>query len=255
MGWVKLDDAFGEHPKIARISDTALALWVTGLAYCNRNLTDGFIPNTVGLGQLRYCEGNATPGIRELEGVGLWQPVKGGWQVHDYADFQPSREAVLAERDAARARMQRRRSGESSGDVRANVPEMFWRSSPTPVPVPVPQDQPLATGKPSRPRKRDELFEALAEVEHTDITALTRSARGKLNDATKQLREIGATPEDVRGRAAAYRRQHPTWDLTAPALVKHWPNLNGAAPTERIAEGRAVEDMSDEELEELMRRS
>jgi len=141
MGWVKLDDAFGEHPKIARISDTALALWVTGLAYCNRNLTDGFIPNTVGLGQLRYCEGNAIPGIRELESVGLWIPVKGGWQVHDYADFQPSREAVLAEREAARGRMQRRRSGEQPGDVRANDPEMFERTSPTPVPVPVPVPQ------------------------------------------------------------------------------------------------------------------
>lgn len=254
MGWVKLDDQFGEHPKIARVSDTALALWVTGLAYCNRNLTDGFIPSTVGLGQLRYCEGNAAPAIRELESVGLWHAVRGGWQVHDYSDFQPSREAILAERDAARARMQRRRSGESSGDVQANIPAMFGRSSPTPVPVPVPQDQPLATNKSSRPRKRDELFEALAEIEHADIDQLTRSARGKLNDATKQLRDIGATAEDVRGRAAVYRRVHPTWDLTAPALAKHWPNLNGLTTPDRIAGGRAVEDMTDEELREVMDR-
>lgn len=74
-------------------------------------------------------------------------------------------------------------------------------------------------------RPRDELFEVLAEIENADLGHLTRSARGKLNDATKQLREVGASASDVRDRAAVYRRVHPTWDLTAPALVKHWPNL------------------------------
>lgn len=72
MTWVRLDDEFGEHPKIAALSDSALALFVTGLAYCNRNLTDGFIPHPVGHGQLRYCDGNTAPPIAELEAAGLW---------------------------------------------------------------------------------------------------------------------------------------------------------------------------------------
>lgn len=74
-------------------------------------------------------------------------------------------------------------------------------------------------------RPRDELFEALATVDGADLANLTRSARGSLNAAAKQLREIGATPEDVHARAAAYRRRHPEWPLTAQALVKHWPSL------------------------------
>jgi hypothetical protein len=140
MTWVKLDDAFAEHPKIARLSDSALALFVVGLAYCNRNLTDGFIPRQVGIGQLRYCDGNTVPPIRELERGGVWEAVPGGWQVHDFDHYQPSRESVLAEREAARERMRNLRSGRSSKDVHPNID----RSSTTPVPVP--KEQPAPNG-------------------------------------------------------------------------------------------------------------
>ena len=44
MAWVKIDDHFDEHPKIAQAGPLAVAVWLAGLAYCNRNLTDGFIP-------------------------------------------------------------------------------------------------------------------------------------------------------------------------------------------------------------------
>jgi hypothetical protein len=93
-----------------------------------------------------------------------------------------------------------------------------------------------------RARPRDELFEALADVEGADLGALTRSARGKLNDATKQLRDIGATPKEVANKAATYRRVHPTWDLTAQALVKHWPSLNGSAADTRPTPDAGLDD-------------
>lgn len=111
MSWVKLDDSFGENPKIAQASDSALALWVTSLAYCNRNLTDGYIPSSVGLGQLRYCGGNPVPAIRELESLGLWETAEGGWYVHDYLHYQLSKDDVLAQRETTRERVTRHRNG------------------------------------------------------------------------------------------------------------------------------------------------
>lgn len=102
MVWVRLDDEFSENPKIAQLSDSALALWVVGLAYCNRNLTDGFIPAQVGMGQLRYCDGHAEQVIAELVAGGFWVREDGGWTVHDYFDYQPSREDVEALREARR---------------------------------------------------------------------------------------------------------------------------------------------------------
>jgi len=98
---------------------------------------------------------------------------------------------------------------------------------------------PLRAG---RARPRDELFEALADVEGADLSALTRSARGKLNAATKQLREVDATADDVRARAAIYRRKHPTWELTAPSLVKFWPSLNGSVADTRPTPDAGLDD-------------
>jgi hypothetical protein len=121
MGWVKLDDAVGEHPKIASLSDTAFALWVAGLAYCNRNLTDGFIPENVGYGQLRYCGGNTVPFVRELESAGLWDPILGGWQVHDFTEYQPTKAQILAEREATRERVRKHRGNAPSNDASNGV--------------------------------------------------------------------------------------------------------------------------------------
>lgn len=98
MPWVRLDDHFDEHPKIAQLDDRALAFWVCGLAYCNRNLTDGFIPKTVGL-TLRYFDGTGDRPWELLEAVGLWEPTPVGWRIHDYAEYQMTKVQIAEQRD------------------------------------------------------------------------------------------------------------------------------------------------------------
>lgn len=188
MPWVRIDDHFNEHPKHARVGPLAWGVWLAGLAYCNRNLTDGFIPRSVAMTLACFevvdSEGRVwklarTSGmvgedvdmgwvIQLLVDAGLWEEVPGGYRVHDYHDYQPSREEVEAEREAARARMQRRRSSKkkandgscdvpannagSSGEVRANITRTsgevqaeFGRGSVAPVPVPDPGNTPQET--------------------------------------------------------------------------------------------------------------
>jgi hypothetical protein len=153
MTWVKLDDHFDEHPKIAALSDTALALWVASLAYCNRNLTDGFIPFAIGHGKLRYCDGNPVPSIHELEQSGLWEEdeIRRGWIIHDYGEYQPTKEDVLAERAYKQAAGQA--GGQASAQARAQAraqagaqagaqAERQAESKPVPVPEPVPEPVP-----------------------------------------------------------------------------------------------------------------
>lgn len=146
MVWVRLDDNISEHPKIAALDDHAFSLFVAGLAYCNRNMTDGFIPSHVGIGQLRYSNGNTIPAIRQLEEIGLWQEEDGGWRVHDYDDYQPSKAQVEAER------AQKKAAGKAGGLARAKArakqvlgqepsksqASAQAESKPVPVPVPVP---------------------------------------------------------------------------------------------------------------------
>jgi hypothetical protein len=82
---------------------------------------------------------------------------------------------------------------------------------------------------------RDELFDALAASCGIAVPDLTRSARGALNRALKDLREVDATPAEVSARAGRYRERWPKVSLTPSALAKHWAELtDGSGPLDVI---------------------
>jgi DNA-binding transcriptional ArsR family regulator len=88
------------------------------------------------------------------------------------------------------------------------------------------KEEPLADKPPeSVTKKKDKLFETVAEVCGISTGNLTRSSRGQLNKAVKELREINATDEQVRLKAKAYKRQYQNATLTPTALVKHWSSF------------------------------
>ena len=88
------------------------------------------------------------------------------------------------------------------------------------------KEEPLADKPPeSVTKKKDSLFETVAEVCGIGLTTLTRTARGQLNKAAKELREIDATEEQVRHKAKAYKAQYPNATLTPTALIKHWSSF------------------------------
>ncbi len=86
----------------------------------------------------------------------------------------------------------------------------------------------------ARKRARDEVFEALAEgwIErpYSEIKGnLTRSQRQRINAATKELHEIGVTPEQVAVAIKGYRKMFPGMPATPQAITKHWLTLDGKA--------------------------
>jgi hypothetical protein len=93
----------------------------------------------------------------------------------------------------------------------------------------------LAAAPQEKSAKRDELFEAVAEACNIDWTNLTPSGRGPLNKAVAELRGIGVTPDQVGGRAAAYRKTYPDAPLTPMALTKHWAALTPAGAPKKSA--------------------
>jgi hypothetical protein len=82
-----------------------------------------------------------------------------------------------------------------------------------------------ATPKEPTPKPKDQLFETVAQVCGISITNLTRTSRGQLNKAVKELREVNATDQQVHDTAKAYRNQYPNATLTPTALIKHWPSF------------------------------
>lgn len=144
MTWVKLDDSFADHPKVmglGRDRMAGLGVWTAAACYCARHLTDGFVPAAVaeGFGNVRV--------VRRMVDVGLFDDVPGGYQLHDWLDYNPPRSKVLKNRQDAKDRMNKvRRSGEvRANDERTNaeVPAKF--ADPVPVPVPEVLENVLST--------------------------------------------------------------------------------------------------------------
>ena len=98
MTWTKIDDQFYDHPKVVAAGPLGIALFVCGLSYCSRHLTDGFISVV----QVRRLIDIDNPGdvAERLVSVGLWERRDGGYQVHDYLEYNPSRAKVKAIRQA-----------------------------------------------------------------------------------------------------------------------------------------------------------
>lgn len=105
MPWVKLDDRFPSHRKIALLSDRAFRLHVSAMCWCAENLTDGRISERELALVTRIRGVKAT--AKQLEEAGLWDRTEDGWEIHDYLDYNPSREQVLAERKRNAERQER----------------------------------------------------------------------------------------------------------------------------------------------------
>ena len=130
MTWGKIDDNLALHPKVMRAGNEAMGLWVRALSYACQQLTDGFISHEI----VTVFGGDA--GALKLVDVGLWHVVDGGYEFNDWCEYQPTRDQVLADREAAKERMAKARAARNgSPEVREN----FARSSATPTrPDPTP---------------------------------------------------------------------------------------------------------------------
>lgn len=121
MTWTKLDDGIFDHPKMVRAGEDAANLYVRGLVYCNRYLTDGRLDPEV-LSVLTRKR-DAAKLAEALVRVGAWEPREGGgWLVHNFHEHNPTAEEVEARRlEVSRKRSEAgKRGGLRSGEARSN---------------------------------------------------------------------------------------------------------------------------------------
>ncbi len=136
MTWVRFDDGFPNHRKVAPLDDATYRLHSETIHWCSRNTTDGRIADD----ELASISTRANkPRAAKLVQRGLWHrsdhdcpsdkcPRGGpdGWVVHDYLDYQPTKEKVRTEQ-AAKAERQRkwleRRKGDASPDASKDTPK------------------------------------------------------------------------------------------------------------------------------------
>lgn len=146
MTWVKLDDQFADHPKMVVAGPFAMLLHVKALCYCARYLTDGFVPAAV-VNSLVYWPPGVTVDnqalAQALAQANAWELCEGGYRIHDYLEYQPSREDEL-QRRAARAEAgkigglrsaQAKRQANAQASAQAK-PQANGKQNSTPSPSP-----------------------------------------------------------------------------------------------------------------------
>jgi hypothetical protein len=130
MSWVKVDDQMTRHPKFLRLGRNRLVcqgVWLDGMCYASSYLTDGFVPEAA-------LDRASLSAAAHLVEVGLWQQVQGGFRIHDYHDYQPTREDVTELRRKNAERQSRHRHAATNGVTTASVIEPRpVPSRPTPV--------------------------------------------------------------------------------------------------------------------------
>lgn len=160
MAWGRLHDRANGNGKLLALSDAGWRMWGCGLIYCQDNLTDGFIPEaaifTFGVKARNkivvadeLCQ-SLVPGRGPL-----WHKVAGGYQVHDFLDWNDPREKVLAERAKIQERVGRFRKRRSNGTGNA-LQHTLRNGTETPLvsgdPLPLPQGTENSTNSQSGTR-------------------------------------------------------------------------------------------------------
>lgn len=254
MSWIRLDDQFTDHPKVVSAGPLAGWLHVCALVYCGRYLTDGFIPHGqvpkmadwTGIALVPPDNSLASAGsnvdwrqlVQRLVGVGLWVAVDGGYQIHDYLEYNPSREEALQIIETRRrvGRIGGLRSQESKTQATAKQ-----NSTPSPSPS---KDKAPAPKKAQRPSVEDDdedpfpetkppkavippAVVAFQEVMHryppkglwADIETMVGDEIPRWQKTVKAWLALGYKPTDLkhmmecflRGEIPGDNRNSPTW--------------------------------------------
>lgn len=177
MPWVRYDDDYPNHPKVAPLTDRLYRLHTSAIFWCAHHLTDGVIRVHL-LEQIHLRPRTRPVDANRLVDAGLFHRagdapcpseacphdgrVPDGWIIHDYWDYQPRRSAVERERkdraDRQRRWRERRRarnastrdSGDASTPPLRNAPV---DAAPYPYPPrPVPP-RPEGSGGGTPPRR------------------------------------------------------------------------------------------------------
>lgn len=233
MSWIKLDDNWMDHPKIIKAGRDARDMWLASITWCAKHLTDGYFPSNL-LSSLAATAGvdvaNCQTFANTLLEVCLWDATDNGYMVHDYLDYNPSKEQALATREA------RKTAGRAGGVAKASkmpskklakpVANSWQKSAPYPYPFPSPNGaNPVEKKKlikdsatPQKSAEHSILFEiakALADVTGMDF----EKNRGRLFREAKAYK-----PEELEQLIRDYSPGGP-WYLY------DWRGMKGQLPT------------------------
>lgn len=242
MAWGRIDDGHWRHRKVADLDDDmrkpCLATYWLAISWCNDHRTDGRVTQA----GLRQIDGT-TAEADELVRVNLWERDGKAYRVHDFLDFNKSREQLEQESvqrtmaghagAAARWPSHGKSHGTSLSKSHGTVPSEMDGGSDAPYPVsriPVSPEPTLAReGLPNIDDEAREFLEGL-----TGRPILTAGPK-QLAEYDRQLSDHGKAAVTEAYSAIAKTMKSPT----ARQLV--WSALRVLEPFAKPEDIRRVE--------------
>lgn len=175
MPWFKVDDALSMHPKAFAAGNTALGLWVRAGSWAMQHLTDGFIPSNV-----VAALGGQWDDTAALVNARLWHQADGGFQFHDWEEYQPTREQIEAERAKTRERVEKHRANKRSNSDRNGV---------TTGDVHVPQSQSQSRPQTSTYVSESQSLDTRAREATDELSAVQRRVANQHDLSPERIRD------------------------------------------------------------------
>lgn len=102
LQWVRVDAALARNHKVLALltekgGDHALCVYIFGLGYCGEQAADGFIPE-IALGTIHGRKRDADLLVQ----AGMWRFIPGGYEIPDWAEYQPSSEEAAKRSEKAK---------------------------------------------------------------------------------------------------------------------------------------------------------
>lgn len=123
MTWSRFDDAAALGPKANAAGNEAWGLWTAAIEYSNRHLTDGFVtisalatkclPIPISEAKAKALAEKLVGAVVRPNGKGLFERADGGYLIHDFLDWNPSKAEVELKRKIDRDR--KKKGGDSGG--------------------------------------------------------------------------------------------------------------------------------------------
>lgn len=228
MSWVKIDDQFPYHRKVIAAGLEGRALYITALCYTAHQLTDGFIPESV-MPVLEVLSGvaNVKQTASKLLDVCLWDACENGYMIHDYLDYNPTKEEVIktreARKDAGSYGGTRSAQAKRQAKLKQNSSNLSSKSQPRTRTPNISSKEDSTTPK--------EWMDALYKLCGIDITLASSGMRKRISDTGKALINAGAKLEDVERFGIWWSsdewRAKNTPAPTPEKVRDNWQKMNG----------------------------
>ena len=206
MAWARIDDNFFNHPKVRKAGKDAVMFHIAALCYSNAFRTDGFInDDTLELIAIQAFLKRANGYADKLVECKLWWRVEGGYQIHDYLEYNKSKTEIETMNDA------RRTNGKQGGRPKQNLttgknitetkPNQVIKNNLT-------HNQNVTESKPINPSHINPIKDTTTTVPPSDFQPfaevyelVTGSEPKVLNaeiEAVSAIIKAGGTPDDYR---------------------------------------------------------